>query len=139
MSLYRFKVSDSAGKVSEQLVEGDSQADATRRVQQRGMTPLEFLGEGSLSGTGQGLAGLGSRFDLIDFTDRLVPLIEANIPLERALGIVGEGVDNPLTARVVSDLRRGLHEGKRFSELIRDRGRLFPRLFSSVVEAGEEA
>ncbi|OGV61518.1 MAG: hypothetical protein A3K19_07210 [Lentisphaerae bacterium RIFOXYB12_FULL_65_16] len=139
MSLYRFKTSDSTGSINELLVEGDSQADATRRLQQRGMIPLEFLGEGSLSAPGQGLTGFGQRFDIIDFTDRLVPLIEANIPLERALSIVGEGVDDNLTSRVVADLRRGLHEGKKFSELIRDRGRLFPRLFASVVEAGEEA
>jgi hypothetical protein len=32
MGLYRFKVSDSAGAVRDLLIEGDSQADATRRV-----------------------------------------------------------------------------------------------------------
>jgi general secretion pathway protein F len=139
MSLYRFKTSDPSGHVGELLIEGDTQADATRRLQQRGVVPLEFLGEGSLSASGSGLAGLAQRFDIIDFTDRLVPLIEANIPLERALGILGDGTDSTLMSRVVADLRRGLHEGKKFSELIRDRGRLFPRLFASVVEAGEEA
>lgn len=139
MALYRFKVADPAGTVSELLIEGDSQADATRRVQRRGVMPLEFLGEGALASGGKGVIGFRQRFDLVDFTDRLVPLLEADIPLERALAIVGEGVDDPFTARVVGDLRRGLHEGRKFSELIRDRGRLFPRLFASVAEAGEEA
>ena len=139
MPLYKFKTSDAGGKVGELLIEGDSQADATRRLHRRGVIPLEFLGEGSLSsGRGRGFS-LGSRFDVIDFTDRLVPLLEADIPLERALGILGEGLDKPFTARVVSDMRRGLHEGRKFSQLIRDRGHLFPRLYSSVVEAGEEA
>ena len=139
MALYKFKVSDQGGSISEMLVEGDSQADATRRLQRRGVLPLEFLGEGALSASGADGGGLFRRFDLLDFTDRLVPLIEADIPLERALGIVGEGMDNKLSARVVADLRRGLHEGRKFSDLIRDRGRMFPKLFSSVVEAGEEA
>jgi len=31
MALYKFKVSDASGKISELLVEGDSQADATRK------------------------------------------------------------------------------------------------------------
>jgi len=66
-------------------------------------------------------------------------LLEANIPLERALGIAGEGLDDAFTARTISELRRGLHEGRKFSDLIRDRGRLFPRLYSSIVQAGEEA
>ncbi|NLE55742.1 MAG: type II secretion system F family protein, partial [Lentisphaerae bacterium] len=59
--------------------------------------------------------------------------------LERALGIVGDDNDNPVLAETVGDLRRGLHEGKKFSQLIRDRGRTFPQLYSGVVEAGEEA
>ncbi len=139
MPLYRFKVSDNAGKVSELLIEGDSQTDATRRLQRRGMLPLAFLGEGSMSAGERGPLGFRRKFDLMDFADRLVPLIEAEIPLERALGIVGEGLEDKFTAKVVSDLRRGLHEGRKFSELIRDRDQLFPRLFASAVEAGEES
>ena len=138
MGLYRYKVSDSAGAVRELLIEGDSQADATRRVQRRGLLPLAFLGEGAGTAVGRS-GGWRNRFDVVDFTDRLVPLLEANIPLERALAIVGEGQEESFSTQLVGDLRRGLHEGRRFSDLIRDRGRLFPRLYASIVEAGEEA
>ena len=139
MPLYKFRISDQAGKLGELLVEGDSQTDATRRLQRRGVLPLEFLGEGSLSASTKGTFGVRHRFDIIDFTDRLVPLIDADIPLERALGIVGEGMEDTYTGQIAMDLRRGLHEGRKFSDLIRDRGSLFPRLYASVVEAGEEA
>jgi type II secretory pathway component PulF len=138
MGLYRFKVSDAAGAVRDLLIEGDSQTDATRRVQRRGLLPLEFLGEGAGTSAGRE-GGWRNRFDVVDFTDRLVPLLEANIPLERALAIVGEGGDTSFGTQLVGDLRRGLHEGRRLSELIRDRGRLFPRLYASIVQAGEEA
>lgn len=139
MAIYKFKVSDPAGKVSELLIEGESQTDATRRLQRRGVVPLEFLGQGTLSPTGGRAFGLGRRFDVIDFTDRLVPLLQAHIPLEKALAILGEGMEDSFSATVIGDLRKGLHEGKKFSDLIRDRGRLFPRMYASVVEAGEEA
>jgi type II secretory pathway component PulF len=138
MGLYRFKVSDATGTVRDLLIEGDSQTDATRRVQRRGLLPLEFLGEGAGTSVGRE-GGWRNRFDVVDFTDRLVPLLEANIPLERALAIVGEGGDDGFGTQLVGDLRRGLHEGRRLSELIRDRGRLFPRLYASIVQAGEEA
>ncbi|MBN2449894.1 MAG: type II secretion system F family protein [Lentisphaeria bacterium] len=139
MALYRFKVSDSAGKTSELLIEGDSQTDATRRVQRRGLLPLQYLGEGGSAAAARGGGLFWRRFDVVDFTDRLVPLLEAEIPIERALGIVGEGQDDAFSTQLVADLRRGLHEGRRFSDLIRDRGRLFPRVYASVVQAGEEA
>ncbi len=137
MTLHRFKVSDAAGKVSEMLIEGDSQNDAARRVQSRGLVPLDYLGEGSLSNKTAGL--FQPKLNDVDFTERLVPLLEANITLERALGIVGDDQSNPALAATVADLRRGLHEGRKLSELIRERGRLFPQLYAGVVEAGEEA
>lgn len=137
MALYKYKVSDAAGKISELLIEGDSQADAARRIQRRGLMPLDFLGEGSK--TQQGGGWFAPKLNVAEFTERLVPLLQANIPLERALGIVGDDNDNPVLAETVGDLRRGLHEGKKFSQLIRDRGRTFPQLYSGVVEAGEEA
>ena len=137
MTLHRFKVSDEAGKISEMLIEGDSQHDAARRVQNRGLIPLSYLGEGSLSARNAGL--FQPKLNVVDFTERLAPLLEANITLERALGIVGDDQGNPVMAATAADLRRGLHEGRKLSELIRERGRLFPQLYAGVVEAGEEA
>lgn len=137
MPLFRYKVSDPAGKVGELLIEGDSQADAARRLQRRGVVPLAFLGEGAAAQRQRGWLKKG--VDVTDFTERLVPLLDANIPLERALAILGDEPDNPPLQRMVSDLRRGLHEGRKFSDLIRDQGTLFPPVYAGVVEAGEEA
>ena len=137
MPLFRYKVSDPAGKVGELLIEGDSQADAARRLQRRGVVPLAFLGEGAAAQRQRGWLKKG--VDVTDFTERLVPLLDANIPLERALAILGGEPDNPPLQRMVSDLRRGLHEGRKFSDLIRDQGTLFPPVYAGVVEAGEEA
>ena len=138
MPLYKYKVSDKGGALSELLVEGDSPADASRRIQKRGLMPVAFLGEGSNAGSSGG-GGFRNRFNVVDFTDRLVPLLEASIPLERALGIVGDDDDRSAISRVSSELRRGLHEGRRLSDLVRERGGMFPQIYAGVVEAGEEA
>ncbi len=138
MPLFKFKVSDAKGVVSELLIEGDSQTDAARRVQRRGLVPLSFLGTGTAGAEHSG-SFFSPKFNVEDFTERLVPLLEANIPLERSLAIVGDDPDNPAMAATANDLRRGLHEGRKLSDLIRERGRAFPPLYSGVVEAGEEA
>ncbi|MFA6929856.1 MAG: type II secretion system F family protein [Lentisphaeria bacterium] len=137
MALFKFKISDPSGKISELLIEGDSQSDATRRLQRRGLMPLEFLGQGSASGRRGSL--FGEKLNVVDFTERLVPLLEANIPLERALTFVGEDQQNKIMAKTATELRQGLHEGRKFSDLIRERGHTFPPLYSGIVEAGEEA
>jgi general secretion pathway protein F len=141
MPLFKFKVADASGQVQELLIEGDNQNDATRRVQARGAIPIEFLGIGDSSASegGGGGWGLRRKFDAADFTDRLVPLLEADIPLEKALSIIEDTAESEQERQLVAGLRRGLHEGKRFSVLVRNRGRYFPRMYASIVEAGEEA
>lgn len=137
MPLFKFKVSDPNGKIGELLIEGDTQADATRRLQRRGVMPLAFLGEGAAATSGGGL--FKAKLDVVDFTDRLVPLLEANIPLERALAILGDARENPAMQRVIGEIRRGLHEGRKLSDLIKNQGSAFPPVYSGVVAAGEEA
>ena len=126
MPLFKYKVSDSSGAISELVMEGSSQSDASRRIQRRGLIPLEYLGEGTVTQQTKGM--FGKKLDVVEFTDRLVPLLEANIPLERSLGIIGEDNEDPVLQETANDLRRGLHEGRRLSELIRERGRTFPQL-----------
>ncbi len=139
MPLYKFKIAKSDGQIAETLVEGDSQSDATRRLQSRGMIPLQFLGEGSSLGSGSARLEIRRKFDIVDFTDRLAPLLAARIPLERALGILADGEQNAKTAMVIEELRKGLHEGRRFSRMLRDRRHHFPELYASLVEVGEES
>lgn len=140
MPLFKFKVADRAGAIQEILVEGTNQQDATRRVRTRQLIPVEFLGTGDAGGAKKRFGlDFGKSFDVVDFTDRLVPLLEAQIPLERALGILEETAENDTEGQLIIDLRRGLHEGRKFSQLVRDRGRLFPRMYASIVEAGEES
>jgi len=140
MALYKFKVANQDGELNEQLVEGDSQRDASRRLQNRGLTPLRFLGEGSTSAR-QSPAGGWRRhgFDVVDFTDRLASLLEAQIPLERALGIVADSDPNPKSTEVIEDLRKGLHEGRQLSRMLRDRSHIFSELYASLVEVGEKS
>lgn len=138
MPLFKYKVADAAGRVQQTLVEGDSEAEATRQVRARGLVPLQFLGTAEGSAPAPGLAR-GGGVDVVDFTDRLAPLLEAQIPLERALAILEETSGNPAEQQLLMDFRRGLHEGRKFSQLVRDRGKLFPRMYAGIVEAGEES
>jgi len=139
MALYKYKVADNTGKTSETLVEADSQKDAARRLQQRGLRPITYMGEGAVSSETQPRGMFSKKFDVTDFTDRMVPLMEAGIPLEKALGILADSHENEASRTVISDLRRGLHEGRSLSQMLRDRSSIFPELYASLIEVGEES
>ena len=139
MPLFKYKVADASGKITEQLIEGDSQKDALQRIRQRGYTPISSLGEVDSLSRASGSLWQKNKFDAFDFTGRLVPLLKAQIPLEKALGIVAEGMEEGPGKHTVVEIRRGLHEGKRLSVLIRNHGNRFPPMYANMVEAGEES
>jgi len=140
MSLFRFKIADSSGNKSEVTVEGDSRGDAVLKLSARGVFPLEFLGQAShLDHAAKQSFFQMDKFDVSAFTNRLVPLLRSHIPLEKALAIISEGDVDPQTRSVVHDIRKGLHEGKKLSELIKSHGNRFPKLYANLVEAGEES
>ena len=141
MPLYKYKAVDSKGGAPvEMLIEGDNQDDALAKLRSKGFTPIRFMGQTN-SDRNSFFSFIDRRgsFDCGEFTNRLVPLLNAQIQLERALGIIGETTEDEYTAEIARDLRRGLHEGKKFSSLIRDRGSLFPPVYPNMVEAGEES
>ena len=141
MPLYKYKAVDSrGGNTVEMLIEGDSQDDSLVKLRAKGFTPIRFLGQAD-SGDNSLLSLLDrkKRFDCCEFTNRLVPLLHAQIQLERALGIIADTTEDEYTAETAQEIRRGLHEGKKFSALIRDRSSLFPPIYANMVEAGEES
>lgn len=142
MGLFNYKVANSTGKVTQLHIEADSERDAAIKLRERGYTVLKFLGEGSINqGAKERLRTIlsRSRFDVNEFTGKLVPLLQSHVPLARALQIVYDGSENSAEKAVVANLRRGLQEGKRFSVLLREQGGKFPIIYSSLVEVGEES
>ena len=138
--VYRYLVLDGAGRRRRKRIEAEGAVEARRRLRALGMMPLQELDEAEKRSAGASpLARLRrSHFDALAFTNRLAPLLAANVPLEKALMVIEKGMTDPESRRICFDLRRRLHEGERFSQLVRDRGDLFPPLYAGLIEAGEE-
>ena len=134
MSLYKYQVTDNSGRLQEIIVEGESEEDSVKHLRNRCLYPVKFYGE--ISETGK--ISFHKHFNVYMFTNRLVPLLQAHVPLERALGIIADGTAKEKEKDIIVSLRKGLHEGKSFSELIRNHGNRFPKIYANLVEAGEE-
>ncbi len=140
MAFFRYRVLQN-GRKTETVLEAASEADASRILSRQNLTVIRFLGEstsGHPEAGGRFVLSRRGKFNIYQFTDRLAPLLEAGIPLEQTLAIIEEGMKNSPGVTVVQELRRGLHEGKSFSALLRARENHFPPLFASLVETGEE-
>lgn len=137
MPKFRYIASAPGGRSESFEIEADAPREALAKLRSRGLVPIRFCGEAE-SGGGV-LRRRGPRFDCGDFTGQLAVLLKANIPLERALAIIAEGAapDSGM-AQFCMSLRQGLHEGRKFSELIRSQGAAFPGFYANLIETGEE-
>lgn len=136
MSVIRYKVSDRSGKVSEIAVDAETQQEAVQKLKQQSLMPIMMLGYG---GSVSKAKGRGPKFNALDFTGRLAPLLRSHVQLARALAIIEEGYEEGEGKYVVAQINRGLHEGKKFSQLIREQGKYFPSIYANLIASGEES
>lgn len=136
MALYKYLAAAKGEQPHDMLIEADNEKEALSKLRSRHVMPVRFYGEVSVGG-GR-LMFRRSRIDTYDFTRQLAPLLDSFIPLEKALGIIAESAVEPEQRDFVNSLRQGLHEGKKFSELVRSHGSLFPGYYANLIESGEE-
>lgn len=138
MEKIRYQVLDRQGKTSVIELAACDAATAKRQIRRMGCTPLRQYSAADSFSAGS-FFRRKKRFDLYRFTCRLAPLLGANIPLEKALAIIEDGVKNADEREILLFLRQGLHEGKSFSALAVERNDIFTPLYSSLLESGEHS
>ena len=125
------------GEAREIVIEAENTTEALGKLRSCAMIPVRFIGEEGAEPSGFALFGK-KRADGYEFTSQLAPLLAANIPLERALAIINESSTDEAMKELAISLRQGLHEGKKFSDLIRSCGNTFPGFYANLIETGEE-
>ena len=137
MSLYRYIAAAPGSAPAEVLIEADNEKEALSKLRSRSLQPIRFCGEADSTGGGISFRRR-KKIDTFEFTRQLSPLLDSFIPLERALSIIADSTNEKDQRDFVNSLRQGLHEGKKFSELVRQHGKLFPGYYANLIESGEE-
>ena len=137
MALYKYLAAAPGEGAQEMLIEADSERESLDKLRRRGLIPVKCFGEMSERRV-SGFSLHKRKINVYEFTRQLSPLLRAHIPLEKALAIIAEGTVEKEQKDFVVSLRQGLHEGKKFSELVRSHGTLFPSYYANLIESGEE-
>ena len=137
MSVYRYIAAAPGSQPAEVLIEADNEKEALGKLRSRRLLPIRYCGEADEDG-GQKFSLHRKKIDTFEFTRQLSPLLDSYIPLERALGIIADSTQEKDQRDFVNSLRQRLHEGKKFSELVRQHGKLFPGYYANLIESGEE-
>jgi general secretion pathway protein F len=77
------------------------------------------------------------RKDLLVFTQELHTLVKSGFPLDRSLAILGQLAESPAMAEVIQDVLKEVKGGKSFSEALGKHADVFPKVYLSMIKAGE--
>jgi type II secretory pathway component PulF len=154
MTSFRYQAREATGDVVTGFVEALDRQGALSVLTGRGLFPsrLEPAGKASRA-PGEATAstatqdssaaprqgGRIARKQITAFTREMATLLEATIPIPSALQGLAEEEENPALRQVIGELAVAVRSGKSFSEAMNAYPKLFPKIYTSMVEVGEEA
>jgi general secretion pathway protein F len=110
---------------------------AARELRRKGLTPI-FIGAEKPRGLNLPTFGRKAKAsDILHFTEEIATLLNAGVPLDRALEITSELTEKDRFRSVVVDLQRTLRGGKGFADTLATHPEVFSELYVNMVRAGE--
>jgi general secretion pathway protein F len=141
MAQFRYKAVSDVGEMLQGQMEAASVDEVIGRLQDQGHTPLEAQPADGVGG-GSGLAALLKRGpftgdQLAQFTHQLATLLGAGQPLDRALSILLDLPEGEHAKKMVERVRDRVRGGNTLSSALDEEHGVFPKLYISLVRAGE--
>jgi len=137
---FHYKARDGEGILSEGKIEADSQEIVVRRLREKGYFPteIESLSDDkvSLKERIKRLKSVGLK-DLSLFCRQFATMINSGLTIVRALNILSNQTPNYKLKEAIINVREEVEGGLSLSEALEVESDIFPRLFISMIEAGE--
>lgn len=142
MPVFAYRAADRAGRTVDGVMEAYDASAVVERLHREDYFPLRVEpaeGRGWLARLGQGVGGTRvPAKDVLAFTQQLATLVEAGLPLERALVVLGDLAEGRRLGQIVRDVTQSVRAGSTLADaLARHQPRPFPRLYVNTVRAGE--
>jgi type II secretion system protein F len=145
MSIFLYKATDPAGKLVTGTLEAAEEKDAVASLQGMRYIPIRItLAKGSRIGPDVDLSKRFASFftrvstkDVAVFTQDLSTLLEAGIPVDRALAILIDVAEKDRFRNVIRDVLKNVQGGSYLSNALAKYPRVFSSFYVSMVRAGE--
>ena len=136
LTFFKYRAFDTQGKIQVGQVNAESEREAIRVLKKRNLTPIKIgkskkIHEGSLRRK-------ISNNDLMDFTNGLCTLVEARVPLDRALRLLDGITDSTAMKNLVLNLLSDVKEGKSLASAMEAHPAVFSKMYVNIIRAGEE-
>ena len=143
MPLFEYTGLDSQGRKVSGRIDGTGRKLVTQQLREQGIFPTDLY-EGTTPQRNRRWADLLVRMqrstaELSSATRQLATLLSAGLSLDSALGTVAEQTDQPLTARVLADVREEVIQGNPLHQGMAKHRAVFPDLYINMIQVGENS
>src|SRR5215210_7071163 len=137
MALYTYRALDKQGEIVQDQTEGSGELAVAHELRQQGLLVIDVK-EQSVAQKDILAPFKGIRLaDLVVFSRQLATMINAGLPIVRALYILSEQTENQKLKDVVDAVRKDVEAGLSLSEALEKHPKVFSRLYVEMVKAGE--
>ena len=135
---FHFQAVAPDGRVRVGVLHGETEKAVARELSSQGLIPV-YVGLQPKKGFTLKLPSFtrGKRRDVMFFTQELSTLLNAGVPLDRALSITGELTEHASFGFVVMDVLRILKGGRSLADSLAAHPTYFSKLYINIVRAGE--
>jgi len=145
MPKFSYKAAGPAGKVIQGVMEAPGRQGVAAKLQEMGLIPMTVSPvKGGQKDLGfsftQGIGSLFSRIsgkDVLLFTQDLSALLEAGLPVDRALSILIDVAEKDRFKDVVRDILKSVQGGAYLSDALAKHPKVFSTFYINMVRAGE--
>jgi type II secretory pathway component PulF len=138
MASFHFKAIASDGKVRVGSLTAPTEKAVAAELRNQGLTPV-YVGAEATSGFSLKMPAFGgnSRKDVLLFTKELSTLLNAGVPVDRALSIASDLTEKDSFKTILQDVIRVLKGGKSLADSLAGHPEHFSDLYVNMVRAGE--
>src|SRR5215204_5678443 len=130
MALYTYRALDKQGEIIQDKLEGSGEVAVVHELRQQGLMVIDVK-EQSVANKDILAPFKGIKLaDLVVFSRQLATMINAGLPIVRALYILSEQTENPKLPEVVIAVRKDVEAGLSLSEALEKHPNVFSRLYS---------
>lgn len=138
--LFAYRAVDASGKVVKGEVQAKSQEEAMVKLKALKYTPI------SVEDKGKSLDGMANKEilpqkvtnrDVMIFCKQLGVMLGAGVPINTALELLIEQIENTTLRRAVNSMLTDIQKGESLSRTMRKFPKCFPPLLMRMIEAGE--
>ncbi|HMM54127.1 MAG TPA: type II secretion system F family protein [Candidatus Desulfobacillus sp.] len=134
MALFSYKAMNTAGRIVHGRLDAINLVDLELRLRRM---ELDFINGGEVAQGGLFRGGKVPKRELINFCFHMEQLTRAGVPILEGLGDLRDSLSHPRFREVIASMIESIEGGRTLSQAMAEHPKVFDKVFSSLIRAGE--